>query len=62
MKHFAIYEAATGTIRRHGSCLACDLARQAGDGEAAIEADGPAPGDRFRVDVTRTPPVLLARP
>jgi hypothetical protein len=61
MKHFAVYDVATGAIRRHGSCLTCDLARQVGDGEAVIEVDGPAPSDRFRVDVTRSPPVLTAR-
>jgi hypothetical protein len=64
MRHFAIYDAATGAIRRHGSCMACDLARQAGEGEAVIETESAAPGDRFRVDVAGSPPALtaIARP
>jgi hypothetical protein len=60
MTHFAVYDIVTGAIRRHGSCMACDLARQADDGEAVIETEGAAPGDRFRVDVKGSPPVLTA--
>lgn len=62
MKHFAVYDPATGTIKRHGSCMAADLERQAGEGESVIETAGAAPADRFRVDVMRTPPTLVARP
>jgi len=60
MKHFAVYDMATGAIRRHGSCMPADLARQSGEGEAMIETEGAAPGDRFRVDVALTPAALTA--
>ncbi len=62
MTHFAVYDTATGAIRRHGSCAPCDLGRQAQAGEAAIETPGPAPDDRYVVDVTRSPPVLVPKP
>jgi hypothetical protein len=61
MTHFAVYDKATGIIRRHGSCAPRDLALQAQDGEAVIETPAPAPGDRFMVDVNRTPPVLVPK-
>lgn len=62
MTHFAVYEIATGAIRRHGSCAPRDLSLQAQAGEAAIETPGAAPGDRYVVDLTRSPPALVPRP
>ena len=61
MTHFAVYDIATGAIRRHGSCAPRDLALQAQAGEAAIETPGPAPGDRHVVDLTRSPPALVPK-
>ena len=62
MKHFAVYDTATGTLRRHGSCMAADFALQPRDGEAVIEIGGPAPGFGSYVDVTCSPPVLVTKP
>ena len=62
MTHFAVYDIATGAIRRHGSCAPGDLALQPQEGEAAIETAGPVPGDRFVVDLTKSPPVLAPQP
>jgi hypothetical protein len=58
MMHFAVYDPATGTIKRYGSCAPHDLALQAQPGEAVIETPGPAPDDRHVVDVTADPPML----
>lgn len=62
MTHFAVYDPATGAIKRHGSCASGDMAHQAQAGEAVIETAGPVPGDRFAVDPNVTPPSLVERP
>ncbi len=60
--HFAIYDPATGAITRTGFCTqAADVALQVRPGEAVIAADRLAPGERFRVDVARTPPAIIPR-
>lgn len=61
MKHFAVYDIATGAIRRRGSCMVADFALQAGEGEAVIETDGAA-GDPSVVDMTRSPSKPPAQP
>lgn len=38
MKHFIVYDQATGAVLRSGICQDADLAAQARDGEAVIEA------------------------
>ena len=38
MKHFIVYDPATGTVLRAGTCQDSDLAVQAGAGEAVMEA------------------------
>ncbi len=48
VRHFAVYDAATGVIRCHGSCVTADLARQAGEGEAVIETDGAGAGSQIQ--------------
>lgn len=62
MKHFVVYDISTGTVLRRGSCMAVDFARQAGEGEAVIETDGPASGDPFVRDGVRSPSRLPAKP
>ena len=62
MTHFAVFDPATGTIRRHGSCMAADLALQAGEGERVIATDGPTAGDRYVVDVRQSPPIPVPKP
>jgi hypothetical protein len=61
MTHFAVFDPATGAIRRHGSCMRADLARQAGEGEGVIATDGPTPGDRYVVDVMHSPPMPVPK-
>jgi hypothetical protein len=62
MTHFAVFDPATGAIRRHGSCMTADLALQAGEGERVIVTDGPTAGDRYVVDVKHSPPMLVPKP
>jgi hypothetical protein len=62
MTHFAVFDRTTGTIRRHGSCMPADLARQSGEGEGVIATDGPTAGDRYVVDVMQSPPRLVPKP
>jgi hypothetical protein len=62
MIHFAVYDITTGAIGRHGTCASVDLALQAQAGEAVIETTGPAPGDRFAVNLALSPPALVSRP
>jgi hypothetical protein len=57
---FAVYDPATGAIRRYGSCAAADLARQAQAGEAVIATPAPAPDNKFKIDITKSPPALVA--
>jgi hypothetical protein len=61
MTHFAVYDPATGAIKRHGSCAPRDMALQAQDGEVVIETRAPAPGDLFVVDLSASPPVAKPR-
>jgi hypothetical protein len=60
MSYFAVYDPATGAIRRYGSCAPADLARQAQPGEAVMATQAPAPDNKFKVDITKTPAVLTA--
>jgi len=60
MTYFAVYDPSSGAIRRYGSCTPADLAHQAGQGEAVIETPAPAPDNKFRLDVTKSPPSLVA--
>ena len=55
MKHFAVYDVATGAVRRHGSCMAVDFALQAGEGEAVMETDGAVPPVASAADAVRSP-------
>jgi hypothetical protein len=55
MKHFAVYDVATGALRRHGSCMAVDFALQAGEGEAVRETDGAARPVPSATDAVRSP-------
>jgi hypothetical protein len=57
---FAVYDPATGLIKRSGICTAGDLAIQAQSGEAVIETSNQAPGSAFKVDITQSPPVVIA--
>ena len=62
MNYFVVHDPATGAIKRSGYCtLAKDVGRQARSGEAALAVDQfYAPG-KFKVDVTKTPPVIAAK-
>lgn len=62
MTHFAVFDPVTGAIRRHGSCMAADLALQAGEGEGVIATDGPTPGDRYVFDLMQSPPMPVPKP
>jgi hypothetical protein len=62
MTYYAVYDPASGAILRTGFCTqAADAAVQARRGEAVIACDRLCPGDRFAVDVARTPPAVVAR-
>ncbi|HUZ72224.1 MAG TPA: hypothetical protein VMU87_04505 [Stellaceae bacterium] len=63
MSHFyVVYDPATGAIRRAGFCtLAACVAVQARQGEAVIAADRLYPADAFAVDLTKTPPAVVAK-
>jgi hypothetical protein len=60
MSFFAVYDLATGAIKRYGSCGGGDLARQAQAGEAVIATPAPAPDNKFKIDITKTPPAPVA--
>jgi hypothetical protein len=60
--HFAVYDPATGAIKRHGSCAPRDVALQAHVDEAVIETHAPAPDDRYVIDISASPPVPQPRP
>lgn len=60
MSYFAVYDPSSGTIRRYGTCTPADLKRQAGEGEAVIETQAAAPDHKFKVDITKSPPALVA--
>ncbi|HXQ51148.1 MAG TPA: hypothetical protein VN802_08655 [Stellaceae bacterium] len=62
MTHFAVYDPATGAIKRHGSCAPCDVALQAEAHEAVVATLVPAPGDRYVIDIAASPPVPKPRP
>ena len=62
MNFFAVYDPASGAIRRAGWCrLAADLAREAQAGEAVIAHTVLPRDDAFRVDVTKTPHQVVAK-
>lgn len=58
---FAVYDPKTGAIKRSGCCNAGDLALQAQVGEAVLQTASPAPDNKFKLDLTKTPPVMVAK-
>lgn len=61
MTFFVVYDPATGAIRRTGFCSrAADMALQARAGEAVIEAAAHHLSNASAVDITRSPPAIVA--
>ncbi len=56
MTHFAVYDPATGIIKRTGSCGPRDFALQNRSGEAVIETDGTVRTNTHRVDLSNEKP------
>ena len=63
MTHFyAVYDPATGAVLRTGFCSqAADVALQARAGEAVLATAQLCPAAQSVVDLTRTPPAIVAR-
>jgi len=58
--NFVVYDS-TGGIRWFGSCDSADLASQAPAGLAVLQTSGSKPDNQFKVDVTQSPPAVVAR-
>lgn len=58
MKRYIVFDAATGAVKRWGTCADRDYAFQAKQGEGVIPWNGEHPR-RVRVDVSRSPPALV---
>lgn len=59
---FVVYDPASGSILRSGHCSnADDVPHQAQAGEAVMRVDEAPRNDRFQVDVTKNPPVVVPR-
>lgn len=60
MNYFVVHDPTTGAIRRSGFCTQPrDVAGQARSGEAVREVDQFYPPGKFKVDLTKTPPVVV---
>lgn len=57
--HFFVADAKTGAGLRRGTCHAGDLAAQAREGEIVVATDGQKPDDKFKLDLTKSPPVVV---
>ena len=62
MPHFfLVYDPATGAAKRSGFCmLAAGVAPQARPGEAVIATDRLYLADKVKLDVTKSPPAIVA--
>jgi len=57
--YFFIADSSTGAGKRSGNCMASDLGHQAQPGETCAAADGLYPTNKFKLDLTQSPPAIV---
>ncbi|HUZ71954.1 MAG TPA: hypothetical protein VMU87_03115 [Stellaceae bacterium] len=61
MMCYVVYDPATGAILKSGHCgQPADMPRQAKAGQAVMAVSEICRGDKQRIDITKTPPAVVA--